>query len=143
MTFCIGEIERNTAGIYCMICYPTGDAYIGSTKNLLDRFRQHVVGAKTGDADMYRIMRALGAENFHFEVLHHWTGTNEDRREMERALLFRMLPTMNKNIGIQRDLDPSAYEAFNPKAVKEYSANMAKPKKERPPFRFNLLSQYK
>ena len=72
-------------GIYKITDVASGKCYVGQAVNLADRWKQHIkrgVGAETPTRNkLYPAMRALGPENFTFEVIEECGRSLLDQRE--------------------------------------------------------------
>ena len=85
---------RTIGGIYRIICTPTGKFYIGSSKNILDRFKGHKRGLRAGvhhSSKLQNAWKKYGEEAFKFEVLEEVV--DEKRlREIEQLYIDKYLP---------------------------------------------------
>ena len=72
-------------GIYKITDVASGKCYVGQAVNLADRWKQHIkrgVGAETPTRNkLYPAMRALGPENFTFEVVEECSRADLDAQE--------------------------------------------------------------
>ena len=71
----ISEIPR-TSGVYEIRCLPNGKFYIGSSVNLRERWRRHLVTLQRGEHHNYYLQQAwdkYGEEQFIFSILEHTT----------------------------------------------------------------------
>ena len=72
-------------GIYKITDVASGKCYVGQAVNLADRWKQHIkrgVGAETPTRNkLYPAMRALGPENFTFEVVEECNRADLDAQE--------------------------------------------------------------
>lgn len=61
-----------TSGIYIIRCIPTNKVYVGSSKNIEERWLQHKQMLLKGSHHSIKLQRAWdkhGAENFEFEIV--------------------------------------------------------------------------
>lgn len=68
-------------GIYKIQNLINGKVYIGQSKNISSRWRQHRYLAKIEDTYLYRSMRKYGIENFSFEVIEECSLSSLNVRE--------------------------------------------------------------
>ena len=85
-------------GIYKITNTTTGDFYIGSSKNIKERWRTHkckYIWKKCPNNQMYIDMRKYGIENFVFEVI---AEVEESfLKETEQQFIETLKPTYNSN----------------------------------------------
>ena len=86
------------SGIYKITNTVTGDFYIGSSKNVKSRWRDHKhpsVWKNYPNNQMYLDMQKYGVEKFVFEIL---AEVEEDKlKEMEQQFIETLKPTYNSN----------------------------------------------
>lgn len=81
---------RKICGIYSITNNINGKAYIGQSKDIITRWKQHCSRAKNGDVD-YLIVLALrkyGVENFTFAIIEECRPSELNTREMYYIELF-------------------------------------------------------
>lgn len=79
-------------GVYIIKDTTKNKAYIGSTKKLNVRIKQHLIDLKRNDHANYRLQKAFNNEN-NLEVVVIETEGNDNYREIEQQLLNKLLPT--------------------------------------------------
>jgi group I intron endonuclease len=87
---------RESAGVYQIICLPTGDTYIGSTNNFARRWHQHRDDLRLGIHANYRLTNLYlhyGAGALEFSILE--TCAPERRLYREKAWIEKVRPTIN------------------------------------------------
>lgn len=76
--------------IYCIVNLMNGKRYVGQTKNLARRKKQHFIDApKRCDHPMARAVRKYGRENFTLNVLEECFDDDVDERERHWISEFR------------------------------------------------------
>lgn len=94
--------ERHRAGIYRIVCYATGDAYIGSTGDLWLRFCSHRSNSNDtyNRSRLYTRIREIGIENFCFEVICFCDGEDTEFMLIGEHKMMRMFsPSLNSQTG--------------------------------------------
>ena len=91
-------MNNKISGVYKIINTITGDSYIGSSKNVKQRWASHKclsVWKKYQNNPMYIDMRKYGLEYFSFEILEEVE--IEHLKETEQKFIEKMHPTYNSN----------------------------------------------
>lgn len=87
-------------GVYKITNVLNQDSYIGSSKNIEERWKKHLYlynrKGRHYNYHLYRAMRKYGVENFKFEVLE--ICTEPDRLERERHYFFLINPKYNEMV---------------------------------------------
>ena len=86
------------SGIYKITNTITGDFYIGSSKNVKERWRNHKKPStwkRCPNNQMYQDMKKYGVENFAFEVLAEVEA--DSLKEKEQKFIETLKPTYNSN----------------------------------------------
>ena len=86
------------SGVYKITNTITGDFYIGSSKNVKQRWRSHKcksVWKRQPNNQMYQDMQKYGLESFIFEVLEE--AEEEKLKEKEQQFIEMLQPTYNSN----------------------------------------------
>ena len=84
-------------GIYKITNTITGDFYIGSSKNVKNRWRDHKCPSRWNDnpnSPLYLDMRKYGIENFVFEVIEE--AEESFLKEKEQQFIETLKPTYNR-----------------------------------------------
>ena len=86
--------------IYCLYCTLDGedDIYIGSTSNLLKRYKIHMSKCKNLNItyDIYKKMRETGAEHWKARILEYCDGMSVKKlRKREQEYINMMVPKLN------------------------------------------------
>ena len=84
----------NVSGVYKILCLVNGKFYIGSSKNIRIRWREHWderERAKTKNQMMYDDMRKYGKENFRIYVIYG----GDDYKYIEKVVTFNLQPAYN------------------------------------------------
>lgn len=94
--------EQKTSGIYKIINVITNECYIGASKNVFFRKREHrnkfsKLNKKNSNSLLYIAMRKYGIENFNFEFLEKCDLNELDEREKYYIKLFH--PAYNQTPG--------------------------------------------
>lgn len=83
--------------VYKIVNEVTGDFYIGSSKDVMRRFREHkqpLVWKKQSNNPMYQDMRKYGVDKFRFQIL--VPVMPEYLKQVEQELIDMLKPTYNK-----------------------------------------------
>lgn len=86
--------ELNVSGVYKILCLVNGKFYIGSSKNIKQRWNEHwseKERAKTNNQIMYDDMRKYGKENFRIYVIYE----GEDYKHIEKVVTYNLQPEYN------------------------------------------------
>lgn len=86
--------ELEVSGVYKILCLVNGKFYIGSSKNIQDRWWAHwqeKERAKTKNQMMYDDMRKYGKENFRIYVIYE----GEDYKHIEKVVTYNLQPEYN------------------------------------------------
>ena len=86
------------SGIYKITNTVTGDFYIGSSKNVKQRWKEHKCPSKWkrySNNPLYQDMRKYGLENFVFEILE--VVEPDELKEKEQWFIETLKPTYNSN----------------------------------------------
>ena len=87
-------------GVYKITNLLNQDSYIGSSKNIEERWKKHLYlynrEGRHYSYHLYRAMRKYGVENFKFEVLE--LCSEQDRTERERYYFFLINPKYNEMV---------------------------------------------
>lgn len=84
------------SGVYKITNTLTGDFYIGSSKNIMQRWADHKCNARWTrypNLRMYQDMTKYGLDNFVFEVLEE----TDNRKEREQYWIEQLQPSYNHN----------------------------------------------
>ena len=84
----------NVSGVYKILCLVNGKFYIGSSINIMNRWKQHwseKERAKTKNQMMYDDMRKYGKENFRIYVIYE----GEDYKHIEKVVTCNLQPEYN------------------------------------------------
>ena len=107
------------SGVYKITNTVTGDFYIGSSKNIKNRWAAHKCLSKWKEYPnnpMYLDMKKYGVENFDFEIL---AEVEADKlKEKEQQLIENMKPTYNNYRA--KGLDVERYKEYKKEYNKEY-----------------------
>ena len=84
-------------GAYVFTNTATGEQYVGGSRNVLDRVRQHIRGNAT--SMLHHHLELLGASNFSVDIylLPAHTLTAERVLALEQFLIFKLNPTINRS----------------------------------------------
>jgi predicted GIY-YIG superfamily endonuclease len=82
-----------TPGVYQITCVPTGDTYIGSSKNMLVRVRSHTTRCATNSA-IYTLHGQHGPDSFRVDILERCESGPKARIAEMRHICERM-PSLN------------------------------------------------
>jgi hypothetical protein len=93
--FKIRAALKNKAGIYMFYNNITDQCYIGSSVNLVRRFRAHMFLAKTSNLYLYRAMRKYGLINFTFIVLQYCEPVQSICLGLEQIYIDKYQPEYN------------------------------------------------
>ena len=107
------------SGIYKITNTVTGDFYIGSSKNVKNRWANHKCPSKWNehpDNPMYLDMKKYGVDKFVFEVLEEVE--IEHLKEAEQQFIETLKPTYNSNRA--KGLDVERVKESNRKAYRKY-----------------------
>ena len=62
--------RKALCGVYCFLHRDSGRCYIGSSRDILDRKREHLKYSLEGDTNHFRRqLRTLGHDSFNFEIV--------------------------------------------------------------------------
>ena len=106
-------------GVYKITNTVTGDFYIGSSKNVKQRWASHKCKStwnRCSNNPMYLDMRKYGVENFVFEILE--VVEQEELKETEQQFIEKLKPTYNSNRA--NGLDVERRKEANRKASRKY-----------------------
>ena len=107
------------SGVYKITNTATGDFYIGSSKDVKQRWRNHKkpsVHKRYLNNPMYLDMQKYGVDNFVFEILEE---VEEDKlKETEQRFIEKLQPTYNSNRANGWDVE--RYKEANRKASRKY-----------------------
>ena len=110
---------KKISGIYKITNTITGDFYIGSSKNVKERWAHHKIPSrwkKCPNNPMYIDMQKYGIEKFEFQVIEE---VEEDKlKEMEQEFIEILKPTYNSNRA--NGLDIERRKEYNKEYNKEY-----------------------
>ena len=84
----------NVSGVYKILCLVNGKFYIGSSKNIKTRWREHWderERAKTKNQMMYDDMRKYGKDNFRIYVIYE----GDDYKHIEKVVTYNLQPEYN------------------------------------------------
>ena len=108
------------SGVYKITNTVTGDFYIGSSKDVKKRWKQHKkssVWKYYPNNPMYQDMKKYGVENFDFQILEE---VEIDKlKESEQQLIEKMHPTYNSYNA--NGLDINRYKKSHRKASNKYN----------------------
>ena len=114
------EIAMEISGVYKITNTATGDFYIGSSKNVKYRWRDHKIPStwkRCPNNQMYQDMQKYGVDKFVFEIL---TEVEADKlKEMEQQFIEKLQPTYNNYNA--KGLDFERRKEANRKYSKEYN----------------------
>lgn len=91
---------KGCPGVYSLTCIPTGDTYIGASKDVLLRYRQHIsemdTNKKTG---LFKeLVRKYGSSSFEYKLLR--AEYNDSRLLLlEAEFIEKMKPSLNTSWG--------------------------------------------
>lgn len=117
-------MKEKVIGIYKIENKENGKFYIGSSKNIYNRWTAHKSAAKKKELDLYKEMRELGVESFTFSIIEE---CNEDElRIKEQFYIDSLKPTYNKakastGITISADVDFNEYHRLYLATQEEYN----------------------
>ena len=86
------------SGIYKITNTITGDFYIGSSKNIKQRWREHKkpsVWKRFSNSPMYHDMQKYGVDKFEFQILEEVEA--DSLKEKEQQFIETLKPTYNSN----------------------------------------------
>lgn len=84
----------NVSGVYKILCLVNGKFYIGSSKNIHNRWYEHWnerERAKTKNQMMYDDMRKYGKDNFRIYVIYE----GDDYKHIEKVVTYNLQPEYN------------------------------------------------
>ena len=93
-------------GVYKITNTITGDFYIGSSKNIKSRWKDHKCNStwkQCPNNPMYIDMRKYGVDKFEFQVIEEVEA--EELKEKEQQFIERLNPTYNSNRANGRDIE--------------------------------------
>jgi len=138
MQFHLTGKDQISGGIYCIVCYATGDMYVGGTRNMHLRHQKHIDCINSSDDALYRIIRAVGAGNFHFEALSICRNNEVPVLSHRVDAVLRLRPNLNSRSECERIA--AEYEQMNPQAEVEFkNRKRVSPIADRPLFRLKEL----
>jgi hypothetical protein len=85
---------QGKSGIYFITCF--GHQYVGSSKSLYSRLREHkikLLGGNHSNDFMQKAFNKYGIDNFYFEILEYCS--SEERIEREKFYIDSLKPDMN------------------------------------------------
>lgn len=91
---------KGCPGVYSLTCKVTGDTYIGSSKDVLFRTRQHISEMETGKKTglFGELVSKYGADSFEYKILK--SEYNENRLGLlEAEFIEKLKPTLNTSWG--------------------------------------------
>ena len=106
-------------GVYKITNTVTGDFYIGSSKNVKRRWKNHKspsIWKKCPNNPMYLDMKKYGLDYFVFEILEEAEETH--LKEKEQQFIDLLKPTYNSNNA--KGLDIDKYKEYKKEYQKEY-----------------------
>ena len=86
------------SGVYKITNTITNDFYIGSSKDVKRRWKEHKKPStwnKQSNSQLYKDMQKYGLENFVFEVLEEVEA--DSLKEAEQQFIEKLKPTYNRN----------------------------------------------
>lgn len=111
-------------GIYAIIHLPSGKRYIGSSRNLRDRWRSHLKALKAGKhhcAYLQNAWNKYGADQFEFQILEQCLGEGVILVAREQAWIDRY---KKKLYNARKLAEPWAVDLMDEDGRKEYSEKM-------------------
>ncbi len=117
-------MKEKIIGIYKIENKENGKFYIGSSKNIHNRWTAHKSAAKKKELELYKDMREMGIDKFSFTVIEE---CNEDElRVKEQFYIDSLKPTYNKakastGITISADVDFNEYHRLYLATQEEYN----------------------
>ena len=112
-------MEKIISGIYKITNTVTGDFYIGSSKDVKRRWKNHkyyIKCNKCPNNPMYLDMKRYGVEKFDFQILKEVE--SEHLKEAEQQFIETLKPTYNSNRANGWDID--GFKEYQKKFYKEY-----------------------
>ena len=110
---------KKISGIYKITNTITNDFYIGSSKNVKNRWAHHKIPStwnRQPNSQLYKDMKKFGVDKFSFEIL---AEVEEGQlKEMEQQFIEKMHPTYNSNRA--NGLDIERRKESNRKANNKY-----------------------
>ena len=110
------------SAVYKITNTATGDFYIGSSKNVKKRWREHKCQStwkRYPNNPLYQDMQKYGTDKFEFEVLEVLEEVEEDSlKEMEQQFIEKLQPTYNNRRANGWDVERR--KETHKKAQKEY-----------------------
>ena len=112
-------------GIYKITNTVTGDFYIGSSKNIKQRWAHHKIPSmwkKCPNNPMYQDMQKYGVDKFEFEIL---AEVEEDSlKEMEQQFIETLKPTYNNRNANGWDIE--RYKESQRKSCNKYESQLCR-----------------
>ena len=123
--------EMKISGVYKIVNTITGDFYIGSSKNIKQRWRRHKSLSswkKCPNNPMYLDMQKYGLDYFEFEILKE--AEPDKLKEAEQQFIEKLKPTYNNYRA--KGFDVERYKEYNKKYQKsdKYKESHKKASKE-------------
>ena len=112
-------MAEKISGIYKITNTVTGDFYIGSSKNIKQRWAVHKCPSawkQCPNNPMYLDMHQYGVDKFSFQILEEVE--IESLKEAEQQFIETLKPTYNSNNA--KGCDADRYKKYNKKHMKEY-----------------------
>ena len=118
------------SGVYKITNTITGDFYIGSSKNIKKRWREHKcqsVWKNYPNKQLYKDMMKYGVDKFDFQIL---AEVEADKlKETEQKFIETLKPTYNSNRA--NGLDIERYKEYKKEYMKEYIKEYEKSEKRK------------
>ena len=123
---------KNLSGIYSIFNLLNGKKYIGSSKNIYNRWHEHLHNLKNNKAHNLHLQNAwnkYGEENFVFNVLEYCK--EEERFEREQYYIDFMLPEYNFSLQVvansEREISEKQKLQISETLKKKYASGELKP----------------
>src|SRR4051812_38367035 len=96
----MGGLVQATSGVYRITNSVNGKFYIGSSKNIVVRWRQHRLGAVYAGRDgftspLYYAFRKYGLHRFYFEILEEVALDKQELLDREQHYIDTLKPEYN------------------------------------------------
>ena len=114
-----GNNNMKVSGVYKIVNTITGDFYIGSSKDVKQRWAVHKcqsVWKQCPNKQLYKDMLKYGVDKFEFEILEEVEA--EKLKETEQKFIETLKPTYNSNNA--NGLNIERYKEYNKKYQKKY-----------------------
>ena len=112
-------MAEKISGVYKITNTVTGDCYIGSSKDVKQRWAAHKCPSslkRFPNNQLYQDMRKYGVDNFDFQILEEVE--ESFLKEMEQQFIEKLHPTYNSNRA--SGLNIERYKEYNKEYHKEY-----------------------